>query len=136
MKNTFVGTHLDFVGFATSIACAIHCAFFPFLISSLPFLGLGFLQSTWIENGIILLSLLLALYPMSQGYLKYHHKKLPILIVSLGFAIIACGILWSPEDLEFIITPIGAILIGLAHYLNWRNINSRNKYAECNIHKS
>ena len=137
MKHTFVGTHLDFIGFATSVGCAIHCAFLPFLISALPFLGLGFLEHPWIEYGIILLSLFLALYALSHGYLRHHRKKLPIVIVSLGFAIIAFGLLWGPEELESIITPIGAVLIGVAHYINWRYIKkSQIEYPDCHIHNS
>jgi hypothetical protein len=135
MKNTFVGTHLDFVGFSTSIACAIHCAFLPFLISALPFLGLGFLENPWIEYSIILLSLVLALFALSHGYLRHHRKKLPILIVSVGFSIIAFGLLWGPEELEFIITPIGATLVGVAHYVNWLYIKkSKVEFPDCTHH--
>jgi hypothetical protein len=137
MKNTFVGTHLDFIGFTASVGCAIHCAFLPFLLSTLPFLGLGFLANHWIEKGIILFSLFLALYALSHGYFRHHRKTLPILIVSLGFAVISFGLLWGPEKFEFIISPIGAILIGLGHYVNWRFINkSKINYPDCQIHKS
>lgn len=135
MKNTFAGTHLDFIGFSTSIACAIHCALLPFLISALPFLGLGFLDNPWIEYSIILLSLFLAVYALSHGYLRHHRKKLPILIVSLGFLIIAFGLIWGPEELEFIITPIGAVLVGLAHYVNWSYIRkSETGFPDCKNH--
>ena len=135
MKTTFVGTHLDFLGFSTSIACAIHCAFLPFLISALPFLGLGFLESPSIEYCIILLSLFLAIFALAHGYLRHHRNKLPILIVSLGFSIIAFGLLWGPKEVEFIITPIGASLVGVAHYINWRYIKkSRIEYPDCEIH--
>ncbi len=132
MKSSFVGVHPDFIGFSTSIACAIHCAFLPFLISSLPFLGLGFLENPWIEYSIILISLFLALYALSHGYLRHHKKKRPILLVSLGFLIIAYGLIWSPERLESIITPLGALLIGIAHYINWTLIRkSKNKFPDC-----
>lgn len=135
LKNTFVGTHLDFIGFVISIGCAIHCAILPFLISSLPFLSLGFLENPWIEKGIILLSLFLALYALSHGYLRHHRKKLPILIVSLGFSIIVFGLLWGPEELEFIITPTGSVFFGVAHYINWRYFKkSHIEYPDCHIH--
>lgn len=114
MKNPFVRTHLDFIVFSTSIVCAINCALLPFLISTLPFLGLGFLENPWIEYSIILISLFLALFALSQGFLRHHKKKLPILIVSFGFLIISFGLILSPENLEFIITPIGAVLIGFS----------------------
>ncbi len=134
MKNTFVGTHPDFIGFTAFIGCAIHCAFLPFLISALPFLGLSYLDNLCIENGIILFSLFLALYALTHGYLRHHRKKLPILIGSLGFAIIAFGLLWGPEEFELITSPLGAILIGIAHYTNWCYINkSKIEYPDCQI---
>jgi hypothetical protein len=126
MKNTFVGTHLDFIGFSTSIACAIHCAFIPFIVSSLPFLGLGFLENPWIEYGTILLSLCLALISLSHGYLRHHKKILPIIFVNFGFLLIAFGMIWGPESLESVITPAGAMLIGIAHYVNWIKIKESN----------
>ncbi|WPR76746.1 MerC domain-containing protein [Algoriphagus sp. NG3] len=133
MKNTFVGTHLDFIGFSASIVCAIHCAFLPFLISALPFLSLGFLENPWIEYSIILLSLFLALLALSHGFSKHHKKKLPIIIVSLGFLIIAYGLLWGPEELELIITPTGAVIVGIAHYINWLYIRkSKIEFPDCN----
>jgi len=135
MKNTFVGTHLDFIGFSTSILCAIHCAILPFLISALPFLGLGFLENPWIEYSIILTSLFLALFALSHGFLRHHKKILPILIVSFGFLLISFGLIWSPESLEFIITPLGAVLVGIAHYVNWIKIKESNvDFPDCKNH--
>lgn len=135
MKNTFIGVHLDFIGFSTSIACAIHCAFLPFIISALPFFGLGFLENPWIEYSVILLSLFLALFALSHGFLRHHKKMIPIQIVSLGFLLIAIGLLWAPENLEFIITPVGAVLIGVAHYINWLYIKkSKVEYPDCKDH--
>ncbi len=132
MKNSFAGAHLDFIGFSTSIACAIHCALLPFMISTLPFLGLGFLDNPWVEYSIILLSLFLALYALAHGYLRHHKKTLPINIVSVGFLLIGIGQTWSHAELEFILTPFGAVLIGLAHYVNWRLIRkSQIQFPDC-----
>ncbi len=137
MNNTFAGAHLDFIGFSTSIACAIHCALLPFLISTLPFLGLGFLDNPWIEYSIILFSFFLALFALVHGYLRHHKKTLPINIVSVGFLLIAIGQIWAPHELEFIITPLGAILVGLAHYANWRLIKkSQIQFPDCKKHSN
>ncbi|WP_268036793.1 MerC domain-containing protein [Algoriphagus sp. PAP.12] len=132
MKNTFIGAHLDFIGFSASLACAIHCAFLPFVISTLPFLGLGFLANPYIEYAVVLSSLFLALYALSHGYIRHHQKMLPILIVSLGFLIISIGLLWAPESLESVITPLGAIVIAWGHFLNWKAIKkSKVDYPSC-----
>lgn len=137
MKNTFIGAHLDFIGFSASLACAIHCALLPFVISTLPFWGLGFLANPYIEYAVILSSLFLALYALSHGYLRHHHQVRPILIVSLGFLIISIGLLWGPESLESIITPLGATVIAWGHYLNWKAIKkSTIAYPTCTQDRS
>ncbi|MBD8488242.1 MerC domain-containing protein [Echinicola sp. CAU 1574] len=78
MKNSFVGIHLDFIGFSASVACAIHCVALPFLISVLPFIGLGFLMNHWIEYSVILLSFFLAVFALSHGFWNHHRNSLAI----------------------------------------------------------
>ncbi|MBD3629292.1 MerC domain-containing protein [Cyclobacterium sp.] len=124
MKNSFIGIHLDFIGFSASLTCAIHCAFLPFLVSGLPIAGMGFLDQPWIEHSVIILSFILAVFSLSHGYKRHHNNPMPIVLVSIGFLIIGFGLLWSPENLESFITPIGAVLVGAAHYVNWLKIRS------------
>lgn len=135
MKNSFIGIHLDFIGFWTSIACAIHCAFLPFLISALPFVGLGFLDHPWIEYSVFILSFILAVFALSHGYKRHHKNLTPIIMVSIGFLTIGFGLLWGPENLESFITPIGAVLVGAAHYVNWHKIKRSDvDFPECENH--
>jgi hypothetical protein len=46
--------------------------------------------------------------------------------VNFGFLLIAFGMIWGPESLESVITPAGAMLIGIAHYVNWIKIKESN----------
>ncbi|HEY7166149.1 MAG TPA: MerC domain-containing protein, partial [Candidatus Binatia bacterium] len=41
---------LDALGTTVSVACAIQCTVFPFIIGVLPLLGLGFLAGDGIEK--------------------------------------------------------------------------------------
>lgn len=135
MKNSFVGIHLDFIGFSASIACAVHCALLPFLISSLPFLGLGFLDHPWIEYSVVFLSFVLAVLALSYGYRRHHKKLSPIILVIVGFLTIGYGLLWGPESLEPVITPLGAVLVGMAHYVNWVKIKTSDvEFPHCENH--
>ena len=41
----------DALGIAASVACAIHCAVLPLLMSSLPILGINIINNVFFEIG-------------------------------------------------------------------------------------
>lgn len=118
MKSIFKSDKLDKFGMTAAIACAIHCAALPFVITTLPLWGLNFLAHSWVELGMISLSLIIGLWSLSTAYPK-HKKLIPILVLILGFALIASGHYWL-EDLEAVLIPLGGFTIATAHLLNWR----------------
>ncbi|SHM55981.1 MerC mercury resistance protein [Cyclobacterium lianum] len=141
MKTFFIDSRLDFVGFSASLVCAIHCMALPFLISVLPFLGLGFLANPRIEYTIIVFSFLLAVLAVSHGFKKHHQRLLPLILIASGFIIILVGLIWGHghagilieaagpaalnqvkndhSPVEHLITPLGAVLVSFGHYVNW-----------------
>lgn len=118
MKSIFKSDKLDKFGMTASIACAIHCAALPFVITTLPLWGLNFLAHSWVELGMIGLSLIIGLWSLSAAYPK-HKKVLPVLVLIFGFALIATGH-YSLEDLEAVLIPLGGFTIATAHLFNWR----------------
>ena len=46
----------DALGIAASVACAIHCALLPLVLTSLPVLGINIINNTWFEVFMILLA--------------------------------------------------------------------------------
>jgi len=136
MKNQFVGLHIDFIGFSTSVLCAVHCAALPFLLSLAPLAGLQFLNNPWVEYTIILLSFLMASFALIHGYRKHHQKLLPLLIVTVGFALIFTGHLLQFEWTEITFTSCGAVAIAIAHLINWKYIKrSKVEFPDCLYHK-
>ncbi|SDM70959.1 MerC mercury resistance protein [Catalinimonas alkaloidigena] len=122
MKDQFMGLHWDFVGFSASLLCAFHCAALPFLLSLAPLAGLQFLHTPWIEYTILLVSFLVASYALIQGYRRHHHKPTALLLVTFGFLLISTGHFLPGEWQELLLSSGGAILIALAHLLNWKLI--------------
>lgn len=122
MKNQFIGLHLDFIGFGTSMLCAVHCTILPFLLSIAPLAGLQFLNNHWIEYSIILLSFIIASFALVHGYRQHHHRSTPLMIVLLGFLLIGAGQLLNAEWTEILLTSLGGITIAIAHLINWNYI--------------
>ena len=120
MKSQFIGLNLDFIGFSTSILCAIHCVALPFLLSVAPIVGLQFLDNAWIEYTIILLSLFIASNSLIKDYSKYHHSFIALVIALVGFSLIGAGQLLEPEWREALLTSSGGGTIAIAHWINWK----------------
>ena len=115
MKSRFNSQLFDKVGMSASVACAIHCALLPIVLTLLPIVGLEFLANPALELSMIVLSLGLASIALSSAY-KKHRKALPFVILMLGFSFIALGHLIA--GMESYLIPVGGLLIAIAHYIN------------------
>ncbi|WP_259068648.1 MerC domain-containing protein [Mucilaginibacter sp. X4EP1] len=118
MKPPKHAPKLDNVGMTASILCAIHCAIVPFLITSLPLLGLGFLANPWVEWSMIIFALFIGSYAIGSSYFRVHRKILPLYLLAGGFLVIIAGHLWVTSWREAIVVPIGGLLIATAHFFN------------------
>jgi hypothetical protein len=120
IKLSFIKFPLDFIGLITSLFCALHCASIPLLLSFSTFSAFHFLGNPWVEYSVVIFSLVIALISFIPAYKIYHHKFLPILILGMGFIFIASGQTGLLSISEIVLTVVGAILISIAHIINWR----------------
>jgi hypothetical protein len=118
MKPSVKSCALGQLGMTASLACAIHCAALPFFITTLPLWGLEFLAHSWVELSMICLSLLIGICSLVSSFPK-HRRLIPILVLMIGFALIATGH-YALESLEAALIPLGGFTIATAHYLNWK----------------
>lgn len=118
MKTLLKFGRLDQLGMTASFACAIHCALLPMVVSILPLMGLEFLANTWVEVGMICLSLVLGAWSLISTYPR-HQNRVPLLVLFIGFLLIAAGHFLF-ESLEAVVVPLGGFTIAGAHYINWK----------------
>ena len=132
MNNRFIGLHIDFIGFSASMACAIHCAALPFLLTLAPLAGLEILENPWIEYSFILVSLGIASSALMHGYRKHHQKALSLIVVVIGFLFIGAGQLLPYEWTEIALTATGGVIVAVAHLINWKHIRQFEiEYPNC-----
>lgn len=132
MKNRFIGLHLDFIGFSASVACALHCAALPFILTLAPLAGLEILDNPWVEYAFIAASLIIAVSSLSHGYRKHHHKPESLITVAFGFLLIGVGQLIHAEAWEIPLMAAGGSIVALAHLINWKHIQqSEVEYPDC-----
>jgi len=119
----FKNWNWDAIGISASLACAIHCALLPLFFSSIPLLGINILHNYQFEFGMILVSFAIGAYSLYHGYKKHHHSFKPIILFSIGIAIMFSRMVFREIEL-YLLFP-AAILIIYAHV---------NNHMRCRVH--
>lgn len=108
----------DLLGIGASMACAIHCALLPLILSSLPLFGINIIHHTGFEIGMILLALSIGLYSLYHGYKKHHHSFFPLSLFLTGFIFLVMKQFFIQYETWLLIPAV--LLIITAHLLNFR----------------
>ncbi|MEM9826342.1 MAG: MerC domain-containing protein [Planctomycetota bacterium] len=77
----------DWIGIVASVACAIHCAAMPFVIASLPALGLSFLADEAFHKWMALVCFVIAIAAFVPGF-RAHRRWFPMAIAGAGLVLI------------------------------------------------
>ena len=107
----------DALGIAASLACAIHCAVLPLILTSMPILGVNIIDNIAFEYGMICLAFAIGSYSLFHGYRKHHHRSFPLFIFSFGICLLFFKQVWHENQLWFLIPAVFTI-VG-AHGLNY-----------------
>lgn len=110
-------TRLDTAGFIASFICAIHCAVMPLVLASLPLTGLAFVAGPVLDIIMMGISLGIASISLFRGYLSYHRKITALIIVLIGFGLIAYGDLLAVNFKPWYAVA-GALLVAISHIVN------------------
>ncbi|MBL7737283.1 MAG: MerC domain-containing protein [Chitinophagaceae bacterium] len=115
MKERF---NWDALGIAASLACAIHCAVLPLVLSSLPIFGINIIDNTAFEYFMILLAFAVGYYSLRHGYRKHHHRIAPIFVFTIGILLLIAKQIW--HNYQLILLPVAVGLIIIAHFSNYK----------------
>jgi len=122
----------DALGIVTSVACAIHCAVLPLLISSLPLFGINIIDNVYFEYFMIVSAFLIGIYSLYHGFKKHHHSYFPLIVFSIGFVLLFAKQVWHKQQVWLLIPAV--ILIITAHFINFRfcRIHNHAHKEDCN----
>lgn len=121
----------DIVALSSSLICAIHCAAIPIVLSFSSLSGLHFLHNPLIEWSFIVAAIVFVIISLWPSYKKVHHKSRPLVIAAIGFGLIALGRLDLNELWETAHTVMGAVMVSVAHYVNWKLLRSTGNHTNC-----
>ena len=119
----FASINNDKIAIGLSIACVIHC----FLVPSFIILSPAFL-SIELDNELIHYLMLFLVFPISMIALSNgfkNHKMISYFLIGMtGLLILICAVLFGESFLghtgEKALTLIGAIILSIAHYKNFK----------------
>lgn len=118
----------DALGITASVACAVHCAFLPLVLTSLPVFGVEIIDNAGFEIMMIIIAAAIGAYSLLHGYKKHHHQLTPLLIFGVGILFLCAKQVWHEQQLWFL--PPAVILIVTAHYFNFK---SCKKASHCGV---
>jgi MerC mercury resistance protein len=108
----------DALGVGTSVACAIHCAVLPVVLTSLPILGVNIIENNKFEYFMIFLTSVIGVYALSHGFRKHHQRSGPLLLFAAGMLLLFAKQYWHHYELW--ILPFAVLSIVSAHFVNFR----------------
>jgi hypothetical protein len=108
----------DALGITASVACAVHCAVLPVLLTSLPVFGFDIIQNPFFEYGMILLAFLVGAYALGHGFRRHHQRFLPLVLFSAGILFLLAKQAWHSLHTWLLVPAVIGIVS--AHYLNYR----------------
>ena len=111
----------DGLGIATSLACAIHCAILPLVLTSLPLFGINIIHNMSFEWMMISIAFAVGIYSLFHGYIKHHRSMLPVSIFAIGFCFLMAKQFF--HNYQYILLVPAVLLIVTAHYINYRLCN-------------
>ncbi len=108
----------DALGIFTSIACAIHCALLPVVLTSLPVFGVNIIHNNFFEWGMILLAFIVGVYSLFHGFFKHHRTYSSIVIFCTGFCFLVLKQFYPIYETWLLTAAVSLIIT--AHYYNYR----------------
>lgn len=118
MNNFMKRVNLDLMGMVTSVACAIHCAILPLVITSLPVFGINIINNSPFEWMMIGIAFTVGCLALAHGYRSHHKDLKPLLVFTAGFVFLILKQFFYKHEFLFLVPAVFLILY--AHLLNFR----------------
>ena len=122
MAEKTISQRLDTLGALASTACAVHCLLTPAVLALLPLLGASIWAAPWLENGAVILAIVLGLTSLLHGY--SHHRQfraLGLLLGGIALLAIGRGVVGHDDQLwETVFVVLGGLAVAGAHLINRR----------------
>jgi len=123
--------HFDQVAIALSAICLVHCLAVPVLVAVLPIAAISFGDSQHFHGVMLWLVVPTSVVGFSMGYRLHRRAGLvalgAVVVIVLGATAIYGHDAWA-EPLEIMVSVVGSLLLGTAHWLNFRAVRRCHRH--------
>ena len=134
-----IQAYADRAAISFSLLCAIHCLAFPLAVVLIPTLAALPLQGEAFHLWMVILVIPTSVLALTIGCKKHKRHRVAI-IGTIGLSILVSALfvegLESGEMWEKILTVVGATVIALGHWWNYRLCSSHPADCTCPEHSS
>lgn len=112
---------LDGFAVTASLLCLIHCLMLPLLLIAVPVLATMLTIPESFHAVAFAIAVPTSLLALAAGHAR-HRRRMPALLTVVALALLGIGAFAiERETAERIVTSLGAVLLAVAHLLNWRS---------------
>ena len=123
--------HFDQIAIALSAICLVHCLAVPVLVAVLPVAAVSFGEGQHFHGLMLWLVVPTSVVGFGLGFRLHRRLGLVLLgaagVLTLGAAAIYGHDSWS-EALEIGVSVLGSLLLGSAHWMNFRSVQSCHRH--------
>lgn len=131
-----IQTFTDKLAIGLSLLCAVHCLAFPLAMIWLPSIAALKLDGEAFHVWMLVAVIPTSVYALTMGCMK--HKRYQLLFLGfIGLAFLISAVLLEETvgvSGEKWLTVIGATLMAIGHYLNFRLCSSHGDNCDCSDH--
>lgn len=109
----------DALAIGASALCLLHCIALPAVLLLLPALAAILIVPEAFHLAALVFAVPTSAAALLAGY-RGHRRLLPAIIAGPGTVLLALGALLGDGASETVLTISGALLLSVAHVLNWR----------------
>lgn len=126
-----ISRHFDQIAIALSAVCLVHCLAVPVVVAILPIAAVSVGESEHFHGLMLWLVVPTSVLGFGLGY-RVHHRAGLVVAGGVGVIVLALAAVyghsaWS-EFVEVIVSVAGSLLLGTAHYLNFRAVRGCHRH--------
>lgn len=126
--------HFDRIAIALSAVCIVHCLAVPVLVAALPIAALTLGTDTHFHALMLWLVVPTSFVGFGFGY-RVHARAGLVGLGLAGITVLATAALWGhtawTEVVEVSVSVAGSLILGTAHWLNFREVRRAHGHQEC-----
>jgi hypothetical protein len=126
-----VSRHFDRIAIGLSTICLVHCLAVPVLVAVLPIAAISLQDNQHFHGLMLWLVVPTSVAGFGLGY-RLHRRGGLVLAGAAGVAILAAAAIYGhtawPEPFEVGVSVAGSLLLGAAHWLNFRAVRRCHRH--------